>query len=156
MTSLNDLIRTTASEITDPDPRAVAQEVAERTNDTILREHYAESLIGTVRVILGKDRQRALSNPPETLPQSSPSKVEQRRSWWRSVLWSRVSTGDSWKFLGDCTAEDLKYAMQDRFDMADNIRATGDRYATLAELVQSHAVDTVSELPDETVSEAMS
>lgn len=155
MASLTDLIRSTASEITDPDPRAVALAVAERTDDDTIREHYAESLIGTVRVILGKDRQRALSNPPETLPQSSPSKVEQRRSWWQSVLWSRVSTGESWKFLGDCTADDLKFAMKERFDMADSIRATGDRYAALAELVTSHAVDTVAELPDEAVSAAM-
>jgi hypothetical protein len=63
-------------------------------------------------------------------------------------LRDRVSVGpDEWKFLSDCTADNLAYAAAMREEHARQTFARAQQYRRLAELLDEHAVSTVGELP---------
>jgi hypothetical protein len=65
-------------------------------------------------------------------------------------LRDRVSVGagpGEWKFLADCTAENLAYAAAMREEHARRTYARAQQYRRLAELLDEHGVSTVGELP---------
>jgi hypothetical protein len=63
-------------------------------------------------------------------------------------LRDRVSVGPGeWKFLADCTAENLAYAAAMREEHARRTYARAQQYRRLGELLDEHGVSTVGELP---------
>jgi len=146
-TSLYELIRRTADDLALADPREIADAVAESTPEDVLRQHYALSLVGEVRRVLGAQRNTALANAlnPSAAPRSA--KLSQRRDWWAEMLVSRIHVGGSWVTLGECGKEQLSFAANER--RADAAREVGkaETFDLLIRLLRKHKVTTVADLP---------
>lgn len=83
------------------------------------------------------------------------SKVAALRSYpWGRELRQWVSVGaDSFKFFGDCTADDLTYAAATRFRLAETNRARGEHMETAREMLTRHGVERVRDLPGDALAD---
>ena len=151
---LNSLIRQVADQHPDvAEPRELARLVASATHVDDVYEFYEESLIGTVRVLIGHRRQAAMTNAlscdmPRTAPPKS-AKLQQRRSWWQQMLTERVHVNGAWKVLGDLTINDLRWCVHERQVNIGRIQKQLDNYSTLIAMMQRYGVATVNELPEQ-------
>lgn len=166
--NLSQLIREVVDTSTIADPAGLAKEVAKRIGRNQERVALEQALTPLVRVFLSQLRastQHASggqsSGDDQGIPAAGGSrsrKVASIRETWARMLRDRVSTGpDStdWKFLADCTVEDLRYAEQIRRDHAAATLVSADRFAGLAELLVEHRVATVGQLPKPVLAETL-
>lgn len=156
---LRALVREVAAESEAADPAIVAKEVERRLDRAALGEALAQALPIVVYHVAGR---------PATSPTPSPgqqqcdthtgaagggptsSKVAAIRETWRRHLRDRVSVGPSeWKFLADCTADDLAYAAALRDDLAAANAARANWLRELAERVTNAGVERVEQLDDD-------
>lgn len=147
---LSALVREVANGSVSPHPEAIAKEVLSRIARG--QEHAAleQSLIGYVRQCVSRTRAHIpvqhSSGPPK--PNSS-WKVTGIREAWRKALRTSINVGpQSYKFLADCTADDLTYAEQNRRAHAARNVAAAEEFAGLRGLLVQHGVATVAELPE--------
>lgn len=131
-----------------PDPG----EIADALLGVIPRTHYrtvlAALLRGYVRHIITDQR------PAPTKGNSTPSGPASGRASWKQAIgdeWRmrRVHVGGSvWKFLADCTYDDLMANAAVKRDIAEATRREADRSEELAALVKRHNVDRLGDVPD--------
>ena len=141
--SLPELIRRIVDGSDLSDPREIAEAVAAATPEDAMRAHYATSLIGEVRRVLGAQRNNAMTNALH--PTSA--KLAQRRDWWAEMLASRIHVGGSWLTLGECGREQLAYAANERRADAARELQRAESFDLLISLLRRHKVATVAELP---------
>lgn len=130
-------------------PEEIAAKVAESVPGRELRSVLAFVLRDFVRVELGRGRMasRAPERSTSAKPQRS-AKVASIRDYGRRWLRDREFVGDTWKLLGDCSYENLRYLEADRVQNAARSTAAATRYGHLADLVKKHKTDRVAGLPD--------
>ncbi len=136
----------------DPDPHSVAQDVLGRLGEDDLRPALGEMLPAYVRELIRVERNGA--GRPASPGRSW--KVEALQEYGR-ILRLRVHVGDGpldWKFLGDCEADDLRAAAEERREIAARTVAMAERYERLLKAVEHHGVQTVRDLPEDALGEA--
>lgn len=174
--NLRKLIREVLNTSTMPDPHDVAREVLRRIHDDDLRTALGQCLSDVVReqiragrngdggmpplpstprlpvaptpaVRLVKPETTATVQPP---PAQRSAKVAAYRALGQQWLRERMyvsSDPREWKFMGDCTFDDLMFAAAQRRDQAARTVAVADRCERVARLLQAHGVKLVKELP---------
>jgi hypothetical protein len=134
------------------DPKAIAYDVARQLSEEQLRSTVYERGHVWVREIISQHRGR---NPIlHPLSPSAPSrKIALGQQYARDLkahLRDLINVGDGVdKPLGDCTFDDMTFAAEQRFTLARQNTAQGERYLYLAEQIKEHGVTTVKELPPE-------
>lgn len=127
----------------EPDPGRVAAQVIAGLSDADLRIALAVTLPDYIRNVAGSMAVRARKPQPRTL--TTPQRIA---SWYASILASRTYTGSEWKFLRDCTADDLHGAAAERYRAATATKSEADRLTTLADLLEELGAETVAEVPE--------
>lgn len=132
-----------------PDPGDVAEEVFRR----VPPEEHGEALRQTLRLFVRQVIGELRVGNPSTRPAANSgrsAKVRAIRDAWQRRLADRVHVGDSeWKFLRDCTRDDLLAAAAERRKLAERNAAWARTYDGWARLLTEHGVATFGELPAE-------
>lgn len=139
------------SEATSPD--VIAEQVLSGSSAAERKAWLAHILPSYVADVMRSERNAALNQaarPGRRTPSAS-AKVAGVRDWWTKFLESRISVGAEWKSVGDLTAEDLSVVVAERRDQAARILTQADRYEALIELLTTHRVSCVRELPSDVV-----
>jgi len=142
------------------DPGDVADKVAESVPVKALRAALRVTLRAYVRQIMAEERTLSAPNfgsgQAERDNQGHPAaagfswKGRAIRDGWQRQLDARVHVGDSaWKFLGDCTYDDLQALSAEREKHAQKNAAWARHYRFLASLLTEHDAATVRDLPAE-------
>lgn len=145
--NLRSIVRETLADTSDADPGVVAEQVLAAIPKARTRDALEQTLRLFVRQIISEQR---VSSPPSnvrTIPTTS-AKVAAVRDGWQKRLRDRVHVGDgAWKFLGECTYDDLLSAAAERRDLAERNAAWARQFDSWARLLTEHDVETFAELP---------
>ncbi|WP_406501534.1 hypothetical protein OHA04_27350 [Streptomyces sp. NBC_01590] len=154
------------------DPRNLADEVLNRVDGRDLRAALGQCLPAFVREEIRKKRnggaldrgelQLVMTEQPSgfaaTARRRTPvrmvrsAKVAAIRAAGPRWLDDRLCTGEhEWKRLGDCTFTDLMYAVGQRREQAARTEAVAARLEHLADLLRTHGVGCVRDLPAEAI-----
>lgn len=162
---LHHLVREVADEHQDiADPGELAYIVF----DLLRPEDYAEAVQAMLRSYV-RDVIRQGRNAPSPVPAgtrelvgSAPqvfrpsSKVTGIRNEWRRQLDGRTHIGGhKWKFLRDCTYEDLTSAADERRRLAAENTASARRYEKFAAVLSEHDAAVLGDLPDQILRELL-
>lgn len=131
-----------------PDPAVVADQVAESIDSRYLRVALRAALRSYMPSLVARQRTRR----PDPSPGNGSSK-------WRSAsdrLHVAFAIGDrQWKWLRDCTADDLMAGVDARRALAAGTIREADRYEALAKLVAERGVGTVGGLSSDDLDEVL-
>jgi hypothetical protein len=132
---------------TDPDPANVARQVAAAVPSRMLREALARALVMLAPTIAGALRRGALNVAPRA---GRNRWATARKAYDEHQLNQRVSLpGGGWKFMRDCTAEDLRQAAGMRRQHARSVIAQARRFESIADLLDKRGAQTVGDLDRE-------
>lgn len=150
---LRSLIREVLATSAATDPRDLAREVAARVPVEHLRGALELALVEAVRVV--SNRERHANREASVDPVRPSKKWSDASDLYLKVLRQReyISTDGEWKFLGDCTKDDLTAAAQLRFEQASRNVAVAKKYEKLASAMSDG--QTVADLPQTLVLEAL-
>jgi hypothetical protein len=161
VSELRDLIREVADEHPTAQPEEIARDVAKQTPADRLIEFYEEALRPLVVMVFSRDRNTAFDNampaddagvssqaPPKRQPANS-KKAERTRTWWQTMLDSRVKVETGFIPLADCRREDLEYCIDERRSHIADVENRIGYYERLIALLADHGVETVGELPEQ-------
>lgn len=144
--NLRSIVREVLTSSTIADPGVVAEEVLRRVPSRMLKQALQQALRLYVRQVISEVR---VSRPPVASSNRS-AKVSGIRDGWQRRLRDRVHCGDgNWKFLAECTYEDLLAAAGERRQLAERNLAWARQYDEWARLLTEHDVATFGELPAE-------
>lgn len=161
--NLRALVREVAAASKAADPGDLAEEVFPKIPRKEMASAVREMLRTYVRIVLGESRsvghlaQEGVGSPGDDVSRTAGRslKVAAIREAWRARLTDRIHTGPAstaWKLLGDCTADDLLFAADERRHVAERTLSRAVFYERLAEVVKDHGVTSVKELPDDALS----
>lgn len=125
------------------DPHVVAEHVAKQVPDEHLRDALRACLPEFVRII---------GHGSVTTPRASGAPRSAKcddQAWYRGVLRRRVEVGQDgreWKFLGECTLDDVLRAAEVRREMAAANAAAADQFDRLAGKMRTFRAATVADL----------
>lgn len=140
---LRALVRQQVATTDEPDPAILWQRIVDAVPDEHLREALLQVGAGLVTAEVRQLRNDAITEQAA----GRPNRWKQYGSVYRGLLASRVSTGEGWKFLADCTRDDLLYAAQSRRDHAAAVLATANFYEGLVGKLDTFGATTVGDLP---------
>lgn len=146
---LRELIRDEIASSAVADPAVIAEHVAKRVPTAHVRAALALALHDMVRVAVVKQRYET-HRAVERAAVGRGSKWDDAGEMYRAILGQRIEVGGEdreWKFLGDCTRDDLLQAVSTREEQAKGLIMASRRYKAIADLLERHAKDQVSELP---------
>ncbi|MFJ8852305.1 hypothetical protein [Streptomyces sp. NPDC102437] len=172
--SLNRLVRDVLESSSKTDPRNLADEVLDRVDGHDLRAALGQCLPAFVREEIRKKRnggvppldrgelQLVMTEQPRgpggasrrhaSVRLARSAKVAAIRAAGPRWLDDRLCTGEhEWKRLGDCTFTDLMYAVRQRRDQAARTEAVAASLERLADLLRTHGVECVRDLPAEAI-----
>jgi hypothetical protein len=155
---LHSLVQAELERSKSADPLVVAEGVLDLIPDEALRDVVGQLIRGYVRNEAGRQRSRHLSQAihPTRVAPSPSSKVAAIRTAWQRVLDDRIHVGGAaYKFLRDCTYEDLQAAANERERLAEANHRSAKQYQLLADLIAQHGVTTFGELPVEILQAAL-
>lgn len=142
---LNALIRVVAAEHPQSDIRELARFVAKMTPQESVMGFYTEALVGLVGEVIGQERRDAF-NGPERKGRSA--KLDDRRSWWKELLASRVHVGGGeWLCIADCTGAELDFCIEERRSQIAGFERQITNFERLISLMVKHGAKTVKDLP---------
>lgn len=150
-----DLVREVLRSSTRADPGDVAAEVYKRIPASHRGDALQQLLRLFVRQVISEER---TSHAPSVVSAVSgrSAKVRSIRDAWQRRLKDRVHVGDAhWKFLRDCTYEDLLAAANERRELADRNAAWARTYSEWAALMTDHNVQTFGQLPPTVLQDAL-
>jgi len=140
------------------DPGDIADKVAKSIPAKALRDVVRMMLRSYVRQV---NNERRTYSPPNfstggqrrsdaqvNIAAGRSAKVQAIRDGWQAQLDNRVHVGQSeWKFLGDCTYDNLYALAAERETHAAKNASWARYYRSLAGLLTEHGVETVRDLP---------
>lgn len=147
--SLFEVVRA-ALEGGEPDPYRVAADVIASLSLADARAALAATLPSYVRdVIRDQRRGRVRVASPAAAPTSArwDNVAELHASGELTLLRQRVFAQGAWKFLGDCTREDVQAIAEDRDVLAAENAAAADRYRRLRAAMGRRKATVVRDLP---------
>lgn len=131
--------------LSEADPSVAAEKILTELNDAECRVALTLTLTDWLRT-----RSRTLGNK---LRHSGPAKPQQpsarraiQRDWWQDVLSTTLSVGTGYKFLRDCTNDDLFAAAEIRYDIAAANGVEANKWKATAELMQERKYATVADM----------
>jgi hypothetical protein len=138
------VIREAMDEAGSADPTVVAAAALGKFTDFQMREALAMCLPQYVRHQMSRYgwNQRTQARKPM-------STADRVRSWYAQQLGVSLFIGDSWKFLRDCSAEDLHTAAADRYQKATQVHAEGDRWTKVALFMEENDRSTVAAIRED-------
>jgi hypothetical protein len=131
------------------DPIVIAEHVAKQVPTKYLREALALALRETVRTTISGERVK-VQHQAERAAAGKSTKWADAGEMYKELLGQRVEVGGEdreWKFLGDCTRDDLLNAVGFRKKQAQSLIVSARRYEAIAQLLDKHGMARVSELP---------
>lgn len=129
------------------DPRDIAAALKQRLRVKDYGSVLDEVLPEYVRLVIMSSRHQAARPAPR-----ASSKVTAIREWRARLLNQIVDVSfdeGKQKRLGDCTADDLLVCAEQRYKLAERVRATGDQFMALHRAVQECGGVTLSDVPDD-------
>lgn len=130
------------------DPTLAAEKLIETFTDEQCRVALAVCLPGYMRNFTNHTARAARKPKKERL--TTPDRV---RAWYAQALATRMFNGSEWKFLRDCTADDLQAAAAERYKTATQSQAEADRLVKLADLMEELEAETVEQVPENALKE---
>lgn len=128
----------------------------------------SEILPSYCRLIIGVQRRN--DNPYPILPPDSPPPAPPGRknvsrkvqaitdavtAWWVAELAKQYHVESGFRYLGDCTADDLEWSANERRHQAAANLAEAERIDTLAAAMRRYKAATVRDLPRDTLAAIM-
>lgn len=158
---LGALVRQVMDETDIADPHELAAKVAEMVPARLRLEALRQALPTFVRVRVTQDRGSHTVSPSArgsgNTNSGRSSKVAAIRAAapaWKKALRERLNVGDRvWRFLGECTIENLRFAAVQRRQMALHNSEAAGRYDRIADALETHSVETVQQLPEPVLAE---
>lgn len=154
-----ELIQHTRRELANPDPHRVADAVMEAIPEGEYEAVLRRMLPEYVRVHMRRTAHPGSSGGASASGHASGRQAHMRelgRQWRERKLFTEIHVGEhSWKFLGDCTAVDLGFAENERYEIADATRERGRWFGKVRAALEEHGVATVAELPDEVIAKLL-
>jgi hypothetical protein len=152
--SLRALVLDVLQQATDPNPGAVAEQVAAQIPDEHLRDALADMLRSYVREMIRSQRnEHQHISSSVTTTNRSWKRDGIRAGWkkeWQNRLRDQVHVGHSeWKFFEDCTYDDFMAAATERQEIAKKNFAKAAWYESCAEAILQHGVQKFKDLPVE-------
>jgi len=123
--------KVTADHADEPSPQRISALVMEQ----IPPEHHAELVARLLPQYVGQILRRA-----ENVPATSP------RIEWEDTLGERMPTADGYRFLRDCTAEDVRAGAQRRRVNAEALNRRAELYEAIAERLDA-GVEHIPQVP---------
>ena len=155
---LRALVREVCDTSTMTDPATLAKEVGRRIGRNQQAAALQQALPVVVQHIVSRHRGSFVPEQRSAATSNRSRKVASIRETWRRMLRDRIAVGpdiSDWKFLGDCTVDDLAYAAAIREDHARRNAARAQQLRDLAELLDQHGVSTVGDLPEPVLSASL-
>lgn len=149
--SLRLRIKQLMDESTTADPKVIAATVLESITTREMGQAFAECLPEYVRIVVVSEGRR---KAPSAGPGKS-WKVEAAKAYAQKILRQRVDVsgiGTGWKFLAECTSDDLDSVATHRRKQADELVNTAGWYEKIAALLDEHSAETVKDLPESVLS----
>lgn len=150
-TYLRALVREAAVSSDSPDPAVVAEVVLGRLTVKQYKAALGVCLGDWVRLHM-KGYSSAALNAPRL---GGLTKADRCRSWYESRLSTPEFVGKEWKFLRDCTADDLHAVAAVRYKMAVEIHAVGDTFTKVALFMEEHGRATVADVREAELKQLM-
>lgn len=127
------------------------------TDVDVLHAALQETLPQYLSAYITRRRNDTMNNRNRPAPDSSKSaKGDGIRSWFAKFLAQTQPTeAGVWKQMGDCNADDMMFAANDRRTRADAHMARADQYERLATAIKEAGVSTVRELEEPAVRAAL-
>lgn len=144
--SLVRLIRETHEETGAADPGEIAEKVLAQLPRNMIRVALTETLRSYVVKVLSNDRSTSASSP-------GPSRAGVVRDWYKTWIHQPMFTGEEWKPLGECTAEDVLGAVSERREHATRTNLVADQLQKVADEVRNRHLTFVSQLPPDVVAQ---
>jgi hypothetical protein len=130
-----------------PDPAVTAEKILADLSDAECRVGLETTLTDYVRHV--QNHMATSTRHGSVSPMSTSGKVTRARSWWADVLATALEVGGEWKYLRDCTADDLDTAAETRYRIAAETKAQGDQWSALAKYLRAHRkMATVADVPE--------
>jgi hypothetical protein len=145
--NLRERIRAILTDTGEADPGIVADKVVAELSSRQLRPALGQTMRALVREVIRDDRGTAVTHT-QPAPGQGRSRARAVAEAWRAHLRDRVFVGDTWRLLGDCTAADVQFLVDDRRRKAAELVATADRYDGLRAAMVEYGVERVVDLPD--------
>lgn len=153
MSELKDLIRSVAGEHPTADYAELARHVAKLTPDDSVVGFYEEALRPFISEVIRADRNNAVHDALSETPEKA--QPEQRRSpnvagvasAWAKMLEETIPLDGIRKRLGDCTTEDLDFAIERRAAQIEADKAKMAEYVTLRDWMAKHGAKTLRDAP---------
>jgi hypothetical protein len=155
--NLRAVIREVAGRSTIRDPDQLADEIMRHIPEESWMDAMRTALKPMVREVISADRPhgtftrdygRPSPSPAISAPSRGSMKVAAIRDGWQDHLRARYAVdGGEWKFLGECTYDDLHFIAQ-RLDHQAEMHASKARgMRSLAAALTEHEAQTVRDLP---------
>lgn len=151
MSHLDDLIRAELEASTEADPAIIAEHVLKRLAPTAMADALATALPPYVQILarrLDHNRARPSSSGTPGTPIKALAFIERKRL-------ALSMDKRQWKFLADCTFDDLMAAVDIRRQLAEATLTEAARYGELADQMRQHGAETVRDLPGDVIAEAL-
>lgn len=155
--NLRALIREVCDSSTIADPRTLSLEVFKHIDPDDYPLGLQQALPNLVGAVVSQSRMQN-DAPNMAGPRRPKSRKVAGYQQLAVMLRDRLNVGPDvtdWKFLGDCTATDLTYAKQVRESIARANQTKALQYGYLASQLAEHGVDTVKDLPENLLTEAL-
>jgi hypothetical protein len=153
---LRHIVRDVLRNSTLADPGDIATEVLRRIPARQTRDALEQALRLYVRQVISEQRTASQPTPLPTRKNGKSWKVTGVRDGWQKRLRDRVHIGASqWKFLADCSYEDLLAAAAERRQLAERNQAWARTYDAWARMLVEHDVQRFGDLPAEALMAAL-
>lgn len=145
MTDLRTLVVKALDDSPDANPHDVARTLADTLKGKAMRDALYEALPHYVVKVATLLRAGSPVEPEQ--PEEQPQNGSPRWDRVAGLLARRECTEEGWKFLRNCTADNLRAAALDRRSRATSLVIAAERYEKIAVLLDEHGAATVGDLP---------
>lgn len=131
----------------EPDPHRIAEVLLRELSPAEAAAALAATLPAYVRMVARGMRHAAEHSPGAMSSARWDSVAQLQEQGTLTLLRARVFASGAWKFLGDCTRDDVKDLAEQRTREAAELEAAADRFARLRTAMSRRKAAVVSELP---------
>lgn len=135
------------------DPSRIADAVMKQIPRSAYGRVIRELLRGAVVDEMGEQRRRAMASKPSPVTPGRSRfhgwKARQGDQWLRALSVPVEVGAQTYRALGECSADDLDYAARRRYDLASANRVQARKFEAYRDAVLEHGVATFGDLPAE-------
>jgi hypothetical protein len=136
----------------EPDPHKIAEILLQELTPSEAAAALAATLPSYVRLV-AKEMRRSSVHSATTTSTRWDNVAQLQSEGTLTLLRARVFASGAWKFLGDCTRDDVTDIAAQRTQEAVDLEATAKRFRQLREAMGRKRVSIVSQLPTNILTE---